>query len=234
MTKRSRLSVLVLATTISTVLLAETQCPGNVPSVSLRHANHYQLIVTVSLNNSGPYDFLLDTGTQVTMVDPSLIAGHLSADGDVTLAGVGFHESVSMVHLQELAVGTHAVSDQNVLVADFSRLKSAGLHIQGILGEDFLEHFDMLIDNSHGLLCLDETERIQERMRGAHIPLSESSQSTTGGGPGNTLIISVHFLNGMRPVRLMLDSGSNAPFLYGPSDYLAFGVTEGASWHGMG
>ncbi len=32
-----------------------------------------------------------------------------------------------------------------------------GLNIQGILGEDFLEHFDMLIDNVHSLLCLDDS-----------------------------------------------------------------------------
>jgi hypothetical protein len=168
------------------------------------------------------------------MVDPSLIAGHLSADGAATVAGVGFHESVSTIHLQYLAVGTHAVSDQKVLVTDLSRLRSADLHIQGILGEDFLQHFDMLIDNAHGLLCLDETGTMQTGMKGSHIPLSEPSQSITGNALGKSLIMSVHFFNGMRPVRLMLDSGSNTPFLYGPSDYLAFGVVEGASWHGMG
>ena len=36
----------------------------------------------------------------------------------------------------------------------------------------------------------------------------------------------------MRPVRLKLDSGTNTPFLFGPSQYLAIGLARGASWHG--
>ena len=50
-------------------------------------------------------------------------------------------------------------------------LQSADLHIQGILGEDFLEHFDMLIDNAHSLLCLDDTGAMRAGVKGTHIPL---------------------------------------------------------------
>jgi hypothetical protein len=49
------------------------------------------MIVAVSVNHSGPYNFLLDTGTQVTMVDPSLAAElHLNTQGSAEVAGVGF------------------------------------------------------------------------------------------------------------------------------------------------
>jgi predicted aspartyl protease len=34
--------------------------------------SRYQIVLAVSINRSGPYDFLLDTGTQITMIDPSL------------------------------------------------------------------------------------------------------------------------------------------------------------------
>ncbi len=63
-----------------TTLGAETHCPGNVASVPFRVVNR-QIIVVVSVNRSGPYNFLLDTGSQVTIVDP-LLAGelHLTAD----------------------------------------------------------------------------------------------------------------------------------------------------------
>ncbi len=60
----------VLAATIVSTLGAETHCPGNVASVPFHLVNRHQIIVAVSINHSGPYNFLLDTGTQITMVDP--------------------------------------------------------------------------------------------------------------------------------------------------------------------
>ena len=65
---------LVLAATIVPALRAEPHCPGNVASVPLHLTNRHHMIVAVSVNHSGPYNFLLDTGTQITMVDPSLAA----------------------------------------------------------------------------------------------------------------------------------------------------------------
>jgi hypothetical protein len=70
---------------------------------------------------------------------------------------------------------THAavggVTNQKVLVYDLHNLHSADLHIQGILGEDFLEHFDMLIDNVHSVLCLDDSSAMRADVRGPHTPL---------------------------------------------------------------
>jgi hypothetical protein len=61
----------VLATIIVPALSAEPHCPGNVASVPFHLVNRYQMIVAVSVNHATPYNFLLDTGTQITMVDPS-------------------------------------------------------------------------------------------------------------------------------------------------------------------
>lgn len=167
---------------------------------------------------------MLDTGTQVTIVDSSFIANfHLNTEGALTIIGVGSSESASMVRLEGLAIGSHAISDLKVLISDLTKLKSVNLQIKGILGEDFLQHFDMLIDNAHALLCLDETETMRGRIRGAHIPLLTLPQSI-GGSSRKAPIVSVRFDNGIRLVRLLLDSGSNAPFLYDPSNYLAVGV----------
>lgn len=73
MTGLPHIASLVVATT-TFALYAQTRCPGNVESVPLHPVNGYQMIVAVSVNHSGPYNFLLDTGTQFTMIDPSLAA----------------------------------------------------------------------------------------------------------------------------------------------------------------
>ena len=151
---------------------AETHCPGNVASVPFRLVNRHQIVLAVSINHSGPYNFLLDTGAQITMVDPSLAAElHLDTQGAAVVAGAGSRQSASFAQLDLLEAGSHAVANQKVLVYDLQNLRSADLHIQGILGEDFLEHFDMLIDNAHSLLCLDDSAAMRAGVKGPHIPL---------------------------------------------------------------
>jgi len=116
------------------------------------------MMVPVSINRSGPYQFLLDTGTQTTTVDPSLATElGLATQGVESIAGVGFQTSASSAQLNLLEIGSHTVVNQKVLVYSLRNLQLSGLNIQGVLGEDFLEHFDVLIDNAHSLLCLDDS-----------------------------------------------------------------------------
>jgi hypothetical protein len=49
-----------------------------------------------------------------------------------------------------------------------------------------------------------------------------------------SLVVAAHFSNGTRIVRLKLDSGANAGFLYNPSNYLALGAIRMASVRGAG
>src|SRR5271154_2934520 len=101
---------LVLAATIVPALPAEPHCPGNVASVPLRLTNSHQMIVAISVNHSGPYNFLLDTGTQMTMIDPSLAAElHLKTQGSAVVAGVGFDAAASFAQLDLLEAGSHGV-----------------------------------------------------------------------------------------------------------------------------
>ena len=64
----------VLAAAIASTLSPENRCPGNVASVPFRVVNRHQMIVTVSVNRFGTYNFLMDMGSQITMVDTSLAA----------------------------------------------------------------------------------------------------------------------------------------------------------------
>src|SRR5438270_14061041 len=46
--------------------------PGNV--LPVRTLRGYLMIVGVSIDDHGPYDFLIDTGTNTTLLDPELAA----------------------------------------------------------------------------------------------------------------------------------------------------------------
>jgi hypothetical protein len=218
---------LVLATTIVPAIAAETHCPGNVASLPFRFVNRHLIVLAVSINHTGSYNFQLDTGTQITMIDPSLATGlHLETQGAAIVAGAGSRQSASIAKLDLLEAGSRSVANQRVVVYDLQNLQSADLHIQGILGEDFLEHFDMLIDNAHGLLCLDDTGGMRAGVKGTHILLVASAEPANGAVLPGLLIIEVRLSAGMRPVRLMLDSGANAPVLFNTSQYMAFNTSQ--------
>jgi hypothetical protein len=120
-----------------------------------------------------------------------------------------------------LEAGTHAVANQTVFVYNLQNLHNANLNIRGILGEDFLKHFDLLIDNVHGLLCLDETAAMRRSMKGPHIPLVVLAELEQGSALPALPIISVRLSDATRSVRLMLDSGANGAVLFNSSEYLA-------------
>src|ERR1700756_4965907 len=104
---------LLLAATMVHPLPAETHCPGSVASVPLHLVNRYQMIVAVSLNNSGPYNFLLDTGTQITMIDAALANElHLETHGAAVVAGAGFQAAASFSQLDRIGAGSQIVANQ--------------------------------------------------------------------------------------------------------------------------
>jgi Aspartyl protease len=209
-------SLVLAATAIVSTLSAENHCPGNVASVPFHVGNGHQIILPVSVNHAGPYNFLLDTGMQITMIDQSLaVALHLETQGTAVVAGAGSSQSASLARLDLLEAGSHAVPNTKVLVYDLQKL-----HIQGILGEDFLEHFDMLIDNVHGLVCLDDSAAMRVDVRGPHTDLLTSAERGGSLVP-NLMIVEARLSDATRPVRLMLDSGTNGAILYNTSEYLA-------------
>jgi hypothetical protein len=224
----------VLAATIVPALPAEPHCPGNVASVPLHLTNSHQMIVAVSVNHSGPYNFLLDTGTQMTMVDPALAAElHLKTHDSAEVAGVGFLASAPFAQLDLLEVGSHPVANQKVLVFDLQNPHSVHLDYRGVLGEDFLSQFDVLIDNAHNLLCLDDSSAMAADVKGPHIALVEPDQAPNG-MPEFRSIIAARLSGGMRPVLLKLDSGTNVSFLFDTSGYMPLQFLRSTSLLGAG
>ncbi len=231
MTSFRAFASLILSTAIVSTLSAETRCPGNVASLSFRTVNRHQMIVPVSINHAGPFNFLLDTGTQMTMIDPDLAAAlHLETAGTAEVASVGTQAIATFAQVERIEAGSHSIANHKVLVYDLANLQATGLGIQGVLGEDFLEQFDVLIDNGHNLLCLDDATAMRAEIKGSRILLQ--SQAPDGTDRARSLIVVARVSDGRRPVRLKLDSGSNVNFLYNTAEYMALGLFRGAALQG--
>jgi hypothetical protein len=225
------LASITLAAAILPVLHAEPHCPGNVASLRLRLVQRSQIIVPVTINHTGPYDFLVDTGAQVTTVDPALATElHLKIEGTTGFVSVGFRTRPSFARLDLLEAGLHAIANPLVVVQNLDQLQAADPNIRGILGGNFLGQFDVLIDYAHSMLCLDETKVMQSQVKGKHIGLVTPLHPQDSVLSTEPLIIPVHLSGGgIRQLLLLLDSGTNVPFLYDPGKYLASGLSVRAS-----
>jgi hypothetical protein len=197
-------------------LLAEHRCPGNIASVTPRFVQRALIVIPVRINQAGPFDFIVDTGSQITVVDPSLASElHLQSRGSVGLVAVSSYSQASIVMLDTLEADSHVVEKPYVAVQDIGQLQAADPRIRGVLGENFLAHFDLLIDYPHKLLCLDETGMMQKSARGERIPLATPQHSENELPFMERLVISVHLSGaGARQILLQLDSGSDGPILY--------------------
>jgi Aspartyl protease len=133
----------------------EASCPGNVASLPLRLVQSSLIVVPVEVNHSGPFDFLVDTGAQVSTIDSSLASElKLKSQGTVGVGGASTFSRNGAVFLDLVKVGDHSVSHSLAVMQDLAQLMSADQRIRGILGGSFLEHFDLLIDNDQRLLWL--------------------------------------------------------------------------------
>jgi hypothetical protein len=168
------------------------------------------------LDGTGPYDFVVDTGAQITTIDPQLEAAlHPKQLGATHVTGVGSYSRAAYAQLELLEAGIYSLRQPLVLVQDLRQMQRTDPRIRGILGENFLGHFDLMIDYEHHILCLDETKQLQQKVKGERIVLTPPPHAEEY--LPYTLPMSILIrLSGIadRPLLLELDSGIDVPLLF--------------------
>ena len=195
---------------------AETRCPGDIVTIRPRLVANALLVIPVKINQSGPFDFMVDTGSQLNVIDPALaVQLNLKSQGTVGLVATAAYSQSSVAILDSLEAGSHVVVKPLVVVHDLGPIQAADPRIRGVLGENFLAHFDVLIDYGHKLLCLDEANLMEKYLLGERIPLVTSKHPETDLPFSPRLVVSVNLSDtGTRPILLQLDSGSDGAILY--------------------
>jgi Aspartyl protease len=215
---------LIVAVSLTLAILpsieAEPRCPGNIAGVTPRFVQHALIVIPVKVNQAGPFDFMVDTGSQVTVIDPSLASQlDLKPQGRVGLVSVASYAQASVTVLDTLEADSKAVEKSPAIVQDLRQIQAADPRIRGVLGGSFLAHFDLLINYGHRLLCLDETSAMRDSVRGERIYFVPPQHPEDELPFMERLVISVHLSGtGTRPILLQLDSGSDGPILYPGSE----------------
>src|ERR1039457_2840499 len=98
---------------------AETRCPGNIAGLRPRIVAGALLVIPVKINQSGPSDFMVDTGSQLNVIDPALAAQlDLKPQGTVGLVATAAYSQASVGVLDSLEAGSHLVLKPLVVIQD--------------------------------------------------------------------------------------------------------------------
>jgi hypothetical protein len=184
------------------------------PEVRFQLVRDALIIVPVTANDEGPLYFLLDTGAQTTIVDSGLAkrlalpALQTAQQGTVTGS-----QTVMVSRLGKLTLGDVHVDGLPVLEEDLAGLRRVDGRIVGIVGQDFLSHFNYLLDYRARSLRIEAGEELRDAMVGEPVPV-EMGQ--------NRMVLRAEAradarTAGQAKVRLLLDSGANALVLMGPA-----------------
>jgi hypothetical protein len=165
------------------------------PTLKLMIVSGRPVVEGVYLNGQGPYRFLLDTGSQKNQVEAGLARKlGLAATFQRDLYTPAGPSHVQGGKVSQVALGSAQAENQDFLFTNFDGIHTLSPEIRGILGQEFLSHFDYTLDFKHHLL-------------------------TFGGAPAAGVRVAVSVAYGRMEVptsegRLVLDSGADMLFLF--------------------
>jgi predicted aspartyl protease len=155
-------------------VLAATPAPDPGSNTHLRVCTiaGYLMVVGVTINDRGPFDFLIDTGTNTTLIDPKLATelGMKPADR-LKLASLASAADVPRYFFQTFRVGPASVSNQEALAIPLPQLTALDHKIRGVLGMNFLLQFSFRLDYEHRVLELYPFPDAAQAPAGLRVPV---------------------------------------------------------------
>jgi hypothetical protein len=143
-------------------------------SVKLRTVAGGYLLVPVTLNGAGPFEFLLDTGTTITLIEPALARRLALPLGErESIASITWASVAQRARVETLTVGSKTVVNPEVLVTDLGDVGRLGGRVQGVLGNDVLGRDNFLLSYAKERLEFDGDGSLATHLTGTHVPLRE-------------------------------------------------------------
>jgi predicted aspartyl protease len=145
--KNLAVSLLLLFCAASAHAASAAPDPDTNTNLRVRTIGGYLMVVSVSINDRGPFDFLVDTGTNTTLIDPELAKElGLTPKDSLQLASLASATNVPRYYFQTFRVGPASVSNQEALAVPLPQLTALDHKIRGVLGMNFLLHFSFRLN----------------------------------------------------------------------------------------
>jgi len=128
--------------------------------IQLAHPAKPLILVAVHLNERGPFQFAIDTGSSTTTIS-SALARELGLQtqplGNVTTGGAAITMTASRA--DSLRIARASIRDLDLAVGEFLEMlgQAVGRRLDGIVGYNFLRNFRVAIDYPNETLSLFPT-----------------------------------------------------------------------------
>ncbi|MGE0128370.1 MAG: retropepsin-like aspartic protease [Blastocatellales bacterium] len=165
--------------------------------------NGYMIVIPVTVNGAGPYEFLLDTGTNTTLISEEFArALRLRPIDRVELVTVAGSRIVPRAKLESVVISGKTAMNLEALFSDLREARAFKPEIHGVLGMNFLAQFNFMINYRERRIEFEDEDELEKSLRGARLPMERNE--------GRALITSA----GKERLRLVLDSGTPAMILF--------------------
>lgn len=164
--------------------------------VAISTDNADRMTVPVSVSGRGPYEFLVDTGSERTVISRELASQlQLSSGRSAILHSVMGANDVTTVHIPHLKVSSNVIS-----VTDAPALSASNIGADGMLGIDSLRSQRVLFDFTTKTMSITPSSQPVERMDGDTIVVRARTRN-------GRLIFTQAKIDG-RKVSVIVDTGS--------------------------
>lgn len=211
---------LVPPAVVAAVVLGAAAWAGPRPVTDVKFLSlRNQVVVQVKLGGQGPFNMMLDTGTDPSVIDAAL-AKRLRPPSDTTLhegkgAGVDPVRAFEwdMVDLQLGKVRADTVAAAGLDLSQIS--EKLGTRVDGVLGYSFLEDRIVQIDYRHHRVRIYEQSPAMSRTESVEMEMTLDPEDPTPRFMGRI---------GRRDVLLLFDSGSSNSLALNGSAVTALGL----------
>lgn len=229
MKKFDRLSALMIrlalysAISVSLICLLTDKTTQASTPVQFKLIRNQMIVIQVKLNGAGPFEFLLDTGTNTTIIEPELAQQlKLHPQDRLELMTVAGAQAVPRAQLGSVVLGSAVAENLEALITELPSLRALHSSIRGVLGQNFLARFNYLLDYGKRQIEFEGDGELADRMCGVRLPFEQIE---------GLMVVSAQ-AGSSKAWRLVLDSASPDLILFGPlTPSNGFGIVYyGAAW----
>jgi len=133
--------------------LASGSPDADEPRISFTLVHDNLVVIPVFLNGQGPYHFLVDTGATHSILSRS-VAERLSISGvrNGSLISAAGAVPVTIGMIEVVQIGPVRIARTSIAVTALELFRT--LHVDGLLGADYLKQFKISIDYTNHVLSL--------------------------------------------------------------------------------
>jgi len=164
--------------------------------LALEEERNRRFTIPVMVDGSGPYDFMIDTGSEATAITHEINASlGLRSAGMAILVGMASRRAVELVEVGQIDLGSHTITD---LAAPVLAREHVGA--DGIIGLDSLQDFRVLIDFRDQTMALQDARNTRPSRSGFEIVVRARPQL-------GQLLITDALVEGIRAT-VIIDTGA--------------------------